>query len=835
MTNDLSAHPRLPDVAAADPHGVPAEATEAVNSPGGVPPEPRQVAVVREQDAAAGVARANNALQATVDALTAGTGEPLLPAVLRIAAATFGTTHAVYYEHLDDVTARPRHWLRDGQVDTLANFPPEAIESSEQTGALRNGFTVPTEYFGESLRARTRARVIDHYAGTVLPEIDRQAIANGWGMELNVPLVADGRCDGSLVVYRATAYTPDEVALAETLGKQLSLAVRLDRLADARRDAAVAREREMAARDRADRLADANATLKRCADEVARAGPDADAVLGRVLAVLSCHLRTSSAALWLADGGGFVLRLAYLDGEVIPVVPTDPRLAGHWGRGRELALRRHVDEQRPVLYGPEELATLPQTAQTFFDRLGVRSLLGVPLIRGETVVGCLTARFHEERVFDRDELELVQAIAHQGTLAVELTRLAEATRAAAVAREREAAAEERAVELARLNAALREGVAAVAGSADFRQSLAEIVLRITQAAGARVAHLFLYDPAANTLDSKLHIRDGHIFLNRDPSGPAVLQGPFDADITPAFRQLIATQDLFYAADHANVTVATRDGSWPGIIDWHLACGHRSSCAIPVLAGDRPLGIIGLAWREPVTFAPEQRGVLLTLSNHAALVIQLWQLEQAARWAAVAGERNRFAGEIHDTLAQGFAGVLAQLAAADGAMGTDPTAARAHLTRARDLARLNLAEARRSVHALRPLPLAARDLPAALAALGARRGEPPVRVTVTGPPRHLPPAVEGELYRLTQEALANADRHADARRIDVALVFDPDRVVLSVRDDGRGFDPAAVPAGHGLIGMQERMDRAGGSMTIVSEPGRGTEVVAVVPTTNGSAT
>lgn len=107
------------------------------------------------------------------------------------------------------------------------------------------------------------------------------------------------------------------------------------------------------------------------------------------------------------------------------------------------------------------------------------------------------------------------------------------------------------------------------------------------------------------------------------------------------------------------------------------------------------------------------------------------------------------------------------------------------------------------------------------------------VRVEGPPRPLPPVVESELYRVAQEAVANADRHAAARRIDVTLAFDADRVVLVVRDDGRGFDPAAVPAGHGLVGMQERMDRAGGRVTIVSEPGRGTEVVAVVPTGGGT--
>ncbi|MGQ4386057.1 sensor histidine kinase [Streptomyces sp. SAS_270] len=213
--------------------------------------------------------------------------------------------------------------------------------------------------------------------------------------------------------------------------------------------------------------------------------------------------------------------------------------------------------------------------------------------------------------------------------------------------------------------------------------------------------------------------------------------------------------------------------------------------------------------------------------HAQLLLQ-------AREAGVADERRRLAAEIHDTIAQGLTGIIAQLQVVAGT--PDPAAAREHLDRAADLARHSLGEARRSVQNLAPVALASDGLPEALrktvAAWGERTG---VRAefTVTGTAEQLHDEVSATLLRIAQESLSNAGRHAAATRAGVTLSFMGEEVLLDIRDDGRGFDPLAVPArtgsgGFGLDGMRARAERIAGALTVESEPGHGTAVSARVP-------
>ncbi|MEU6480487.1 sensor histidine kinase [Streptomyces sp. NPDC047017] len=213
--------------------------------------------------------------------------------------------------------------------------------------------------------------------------------------------------------------------------------------------------------------------------------------------------------------------------------------------------------------------------------------------------------------------------------------------------------------------------------------------------------------------------------------------------------------------------------------------------------------------------------------HAQLLVQ-------AREAGVADERRRLAAEIHDTLAQGLTGIIAQLQVVANA--PDLTTARTHLERASTLARHSLGEARRSVHNLAPVALADTGLPEALhrtvSEWGDRTG---VRAgfTVTGTTEQLHDEVSATLLRIAQEALSNAARHARPARVGVTLSFMGDEVSLDIRDDGTGFDPAAVPArtrsgGFGLDGMRARAERIAGSLTVETEPGHGTAVSARVP-------
>ncbi|MEV0641148.1 sensor histidine kinase [Streptomyces sp. NPDC050619] len=220
-----------------------------------------------------------------------------------------------------------------------------------------------------------------------------------------------------------------------------------------------------------------------------------------------------------------------------------------------------------------------------------------------------------------------------------------------------------------------------------------------------------------------------------------------------------------------------------------------------------------------------------LDENAALHAQL--LHQA-REAGVADERRRLAAEIHDTLAQGLTGIIAQLQVV--ANTPDPKAAGEHLDRASALARHSLGEARRSVHNLAPAALEHDGLPEALKKTVADWGERTgvrAEFTVTGTAQQLHEEVAATLLRIVQEALSNTSRHAAATRLGVTLSFLGDEVILDIRDDGQGFDSLAVPertraGGFGLDGMRARAERIAGTLTVESEPGQGTALSARVP-------
>ena len=221
-------------------------------------------------------------------------------------------------------------------------------------------------------------------------------------------------------------------------------------------------------------------------------------------------------------------------------------------------------------------------------------------------------------------------------------------------------------------------------------------------------------------------------------------------------------------------------------------------------------------------------------ERAALIEQLEatraELAAAHHEAGVQAERHRLAGEIHDTLAQGFTSIVTLLQAAQAGLG-DASPARRHLDLALVTARDNLAEARTLVTTLTPAPLEAGTLGDSVhrvtGATGAQAGIA-ARAEVTGTPRRLPTGTEVVLLRVCQEALANVRQHAAAHQVRVRLCYGGSGVRLTVTDDGKGFDPAGPDGGYGLKGMADRVGLVGGTVEVTSAPGAGTEVRAEVP-------
>jgi signal transduction histidine kinase len=229
---------------------------------------------------------------------------------------------------------------------------------------------------------------------------------------------------------------------------------------------------------------------------------------------------------------------------------------------------------------------------------------------------------------------------------------------------------------------------------------------------------------------------------------------------------------------------------------------------------------------------------LVIFGLAFLVWQLYRyrLKQVeAQFAAVLAERNRIAREIHDNLAQEMLGISVQLEVVARTMPASAEVAKTHLDRVRLLVRHGIAEARRYVWDLRSQALDKNDLPAALSDTARRltaESTVQAKVEVTGIFRPLSGLIEGNLLRIGQEAINNAVRHAQARNVLINLKFDAKRVQLSVRDDGIGFDYQVSSNGEanhfGLIGMQERAERIGGTLTINSRASEGTEVLVDAP-------
>lgn len=229
------------------------------------------------------------------------------------------------------------------------------------------------------------------------------------------------------------------------------------------------------------------------------------------------------------------------------------------------------------------------------------------------------------------------------------------------------------------------------------------------------------------------------------------------------------------------------------------------------------------------------GIIEQSEQRASLISQLEEtraeLARVSREAGALAERQRLATDIHDTLTQGFSSILMLVQAAQAQLETSPSTAREQLELAAQTARENLGEARTLVGALTSPLLQPGALEDALRRITERAGAElgiSASFATAGASRRLPAATEVVLLRTGQEALANVRKHASAGNVAVLLCYADGNVRLEVTDDGVGFDPGLVDGGYGLRGMRGRVDEAGGTVTVRSEPAQGTAVLVEVP-------
>ena len=264
---------------------------------------------------------------------------------------------------------------------------------------------------------------------------------------------------------------------------------------------------------------------------------------------------------------------------------------------------------------------------------------------------------------------------------------------------------------------------------------------------------------------------------------------------------------------------------------------RSWLSLPLRAGERTIGLLNILHDDANRYEAGDIELARTFANQLAVAIDNIHLNEQTGRTAAADERSRIARELHDSLTQTLftASVLAE--ATPRIWNRDPGIARQNMEKLSVLIRGALAEMRSLLLELRPGAPTDQSLSQLLNTLAEAtraRSNMAVSLSIEGD-RELPADVTLTLYHIAQEALNNVVKHAEATQVAITLLDEPDRVALHIRDDGRGFDPQVIPAGHmGISIMAERARKIGADLQIQSQPGRGTEVIATWPDPTGSA-
>jgi signal transduction histidine kinase len=256
---------------------------------------------------------------------------------------------------------------------------------------------------------------------------------------------------------------------------------------------------------------------------------------------------------------------------------------------------------------------------------------------------------------------------------------------------------------------------------------------------------------------------------------------------------------------------------------------RSFLGVPIVARGEVIGALYLTEKEG-GFSAEDERLIALLAAHAAIAIENARLHERSRELSIVEERNRLARELHDNVTQRLFGVALAAESASTLLERDRQAAAAEIARVGELARGAMEELRAVVFELRPGSLEAEGLATVLRKhvdVLRRVSGRAIELRVSDVPR-LSSGSAAQVFRIAQEALGNALRHAEAEHIRVALGNGSGRFMLSVADDGCGFDPGAVRGKRlGLTSMQERATELGGTLS-VSSSGGGTTVRLEVP-------
>jgi PAS domain S-box-containing protein len=379
--------------------------------------------------------------------------------------------------------------------------------------------------------------------------------------------------------------------------------------------------------------------------------------------------------------------------------------------------------------------------------------------------------------------------------------------------------------------AIRLALNALVEKLDVNRFLADVITELNKQFHAKSWELWLFDEALGTL--LLHstsYSDAALSPGIESGGARpmeTLQGLWQtrtAFSPPLLLQLSAEESVLT----------------PRCRELLSARGINALMIVPLVLGEQNLGFIELHFDAPAHFTREDLELAQALANHTTLAVQLNRLTRRAEQLAVTEERNRLAREIHDTMAQAFAGIVLHAEALVASLPVNFSRSQRALSQIMKLARSGLEEARRSVQALRPKALEGRTLSEALEQTArklAEDGKLLCQFRQRGVTQLLPPETQNELFRIAQEALTNVEKHAQAKSVWISLTYTERNIGLSIRDDGVGFAASGskMPRHtYGLATMRERAQRIGGRLVVQSPRSGGTRIHVGVPQPKSTA-
>ena len=445
---------------------------------------------------------------------------------------------------------------------------------------------------------------------------------------------------------------------------------------------------------------------------------------------------------------------------------------------------------------------------------GLRASWSNPVLswKGE-VLGTFCMYYRDSRSPTSEDLELIEVATHLVRVAIERDRAEQALRASE--------------QLARSHVdVMMRSLDVLATEAAPEKFIGEMLRTIGQHLRAHRVLLWL----RNQRDDSLRL---HLIIENDQQVAHDLHHPFVRN-PHAWRNSAFIQEMLFTKSPAVCDDIAHDSRLnPEIREYLTRKGAKRFMTVPMFVTGEIRGFIGIQHRQQCAYRADQIELAQALAHHVMMAAHGQDLIEQQREAAILKERTRMARDIHDTLAQGFTGVIVQMEAAEEALlEEDSEHAIGHVHRARELARESLREARRSVHALRPQALEKAPFADALEAIIKNTAAGTALRTefrITGKPRELAPLVEENLLHIGQEALTNSLKHAHATKFQAQLSFNPDAVYLELQDNGDGFNVGnANGGGFGLIGMKERAEQIGATVDVSSKPGAGTSIVAVSP-------